>query len=197
MVYRHTSNFTFEGDATINGQLLSDEQRQTPHMTLDWNMPDRLIVSGSHQARDNLRLYWDFERTFFNTFKTTNLRMDGYPTVIIDRNFEDANRYALGTEYSPNDKWTLQFGVSYDESPVDDEDRMPDIPVDEIVKTMFGAIYQRTERFHVHGYAALEFFGDNKIEQLASIHGEKIGESVSLESDATFYVLGVSFGYRF
>ena len=73
--------------------------------------------------------------------------MDGYPTVRIDRNFKDANRYALGTEYSPNDKLTLQFGVSFDESPVDDEDRMPDIPVDEIVKTMFGAIYQPTTGF--------------------------------------------------
>ncbi len=197
MVYHHTSNFTFEGDATINGQLLSDEERQTPHMTLDWNMPDRLVVSGSHQATDNLRLYWDFERVYFNTFKQTNLRIDGYPTVRIDRNFKDADRYALGTEYSLNEKLTLQFGVSFDESPVDDEDRMPDIPVDEIVKTMFGAIYQPTKRFHVHGYAAVEFLGDAKIEQLASIHGEKIGDSVSLESDTTIYVLGVSFGYRF
>ncbi|KPK58545.1 MAG: hypothetical protein AMJ59_14665, partial [Gammaproteobacteria bacterium SG8_31] len=66
-----------------------------------------------------------------------------------------------------------------------------------ITKIMTGAIYQRTKNFHVHGYAAIEFFGDNKIEQLASIHGEKIGKSVSLESDATFYVLGVSFGYKF
>jgi long-chain fatty acid transport protein len=197
MVYRHTSNFTFEGDATINGQLLSDEERQTPHMTLDWNMPDRFVVSGSHQTTDKLRLYWDFERVFFDTFERTDLRMDGYPTVRIDRNFKDANRYALGAEYSPNERWTLQFGASFDESPVDDEDRMPDIPVDEITKIMTGAIYQRTKNFHVHGYAAIEFFGDNKIEQLASIHGEKIGKSVSLESDATFYVLGVSFGYKF
>jgi long-chain fatty acid transport protein len=197
VVYRHTSNFTFEGDATINGQLLSDEERQTPHMTLGWNMPDRFIVSGSHQATDNWRLYWDFERTYFNTFKRTDLRMDGYPVVRIDRNFNDANRYALGTEYSLNERWTLQFGASFDESPVDDEDRMPDIPVDEITKIMAGTIWQRTDKFHLHGYAAVEFFGDNKIEQLASIHGEKIGSSVRLESDATFYVLGLSFGYRF
>jgi long-chain fatty acid transport protein len=197
VVYHHTSNFTFEGDATINGQLLSDEERQTPHMTLGWNMPDRFVVSGSHQATDNWRLYWDFERVYFNTFKRTDLRMDGYPVVRIDRNFKDADRYALGAEYSPNEKWTLQFGASFDESPVDDEDRMPDIPVDEIVKTMFGAIYQPTKRFHVHGYAAVEFLGDAKIEQLASIHGEKIGDTVKMESDTTIYVLGASFNYRF
>jgi long-chain fatty acid transport protein len=197
MVYSKISNFTFEGDATINGQLLSDEERQTPHMTLGWNMPDRLVVSGSHQAGDRLRLYWDFERVFFDTFERTDLRMDGYPTVRIDRNFNDANRYALGAEYSLNERLTLQVGASFDESPVDDGDRMPDIPVDEIVKTMFGAIYQPTPKFHVHGYAAVEFLGDAKVEQLASIHGQKIGSTVKLESDTTIYVLGLSFGYRF
>ena len=197
VVYRHTSNFDFKGDASINGQLLSDEEKQSPHMTLSWNMPDRFIVSGSHRATDNWRLFWDFERTYFNTFKRTDLRMDGYPTVRIDRNFNDANRYAVGTEYALNERWTLQFGASFDESPVDDEDRMPDIPVDEITKFMAGTIWQRSDKLHLHGYAAIEFFGDNKVEQLASIHGEKIGDSVSFESDATFYVLGVSFGYKF
>jgi long-chain fatty acid transport protein len=197
MVYRHTSNFSFEGDATINGQLLSDEPRQKQHMTLEWNMPDRLVVSGSHRAGDNLRLFWDVERVFFDTFERTDLRIDGYPTVQIDRNFKDANRYAIGAEYALDHKLTLQFGLSYDESPVDDEDRMPDIPVDEIVKTMVGAIYQRNDRLHLHGYAAVEFFGDNKIEQLASIHGKKIGDTVNLDSDAVLYVLGLSFGYKF
>jgi long-chain fatty acid transport protein len=197
MVYRHTSNFSFEGDATINGELLSDEPRQKQHMTLEWNMPDRLVVSGSHRAGDNLRLFWDVERVFFDTFERTDLRIDGYPTVQIDRNFKDANRYAIGAEYALDHKLTLQFGLSYDESPVDDEDRMPDIPVDEIVKTMVGAIYQRNDRLHLHGYAAVEFFGDNKIEQLASIHGKKIGDTVNLDSDAVLYVLGLSFGYKF
>jgi len=197
LVYRYTSNFTFEGDATINGQLLSDAPRQKQHMTLSWNMPDRLIVSGSHQAGSSLRLYWDFERVFFDTFERTDLRIDGYPTVRIDRNFKDANRYAVGAEYEFDDKLTLQFGLSYDESPVDDSDRMPDIPVDDIVKTTFGAIYQRTEKLSFHGYLAVEFLGDGKIEQLASIHGNKIGDTVNLDSDTTLYVVGASFGYKF
>ncbi len=197
LAYHYMSDFTFEGDAKINGQLLSDEPRQKQHMTLDWNMPNRLVVSGSHQARSNLRLYWDFERVFFDEFERTDLRIDGYSTVRIDRNFKDANRYAIGAEYSPDEKLTLQLGLSFDESPVDDSDRMPDIPVDEIVKTTFGAIYQRNKKFHLHGYVAVEFLGDSKVEQLASIHGNKVGSSVNLDSDATLYVLGVSFGYRF
>lgn len=197
IVYKYMSDFTFEGNAEINGQLLSDETEQKPHMTLQWNMPARLIVSGSHQINDGLHLYWDFERVFFDDFERTDLRIDGLGTTKIDRNFKDANRYALGTEYQLNDQYTLQLGVSYDESPVDDSDRMPDIPVDEIVKVAVGTIYQMTEQLDIQAYLTVEFLGDNKIEQLASIDGHKIGESFKMDSDTTIYVFGVSFGYKF
>jgi long-chain fatty acid transport protein len=197
LAYHYLSDFTFEGNAKIKGQLLSDEEYQRQHMTLTWDMPERLVVSGSHQVRDDLRLYWDVERVFFDVFESTDLRIDGYATTKIDRNFKDANRYALGAEYWLDDKITLQLGFSFDESPVDDSDRMPDIPVDEIFKTAFGAIYQYNDKLNVHGYVTVEFFGDGKIEQLASINGHKIGESLKMDADTTLYVVGVSFGYKF
>jgi len=195
--YHYLSDFTFEGSAKINGQLLSSETSQKPHMTLTWDMPERLVVSGSHKVTKDLNVYWDFERVFFDSFKSTDLRMDGFHTMQIDRNFKDANRYAIGGEYGLDEKITLQLGFSYDESPVDDSDRMADIPVDDIFKTAFGAIYQVSEQLNVQGFVSLEFLGDAQVEQLASINGEKLGDSVKFYSDATLYVFGVSFGYYF
>jgi len=197
LAYHYLSDFTFEGSAKINGQLLSSETSQKPHMTLSWDMPERLVVSGSHKVTNDLNLYWDFERVFFDSFESTDLRMDGFHTMKIDRNFKDANRYAVGGEYGLDEKITLQLGFSYDESPVDDSDRMADIPVDDIFKTAFGAIYQVNDQLNVHGYVSLEFLGDAQVEQLASINGEKLGDSVKFDSDATLYVFGVSFGYKF
>ncbi|MFD2230416.1 OmpP1/FadL family transporter [Alkalimarinus sediminis] len=197
LAYHYLTDFTFEGSATINGQLLSNETYQKQHTTLTWDMPERLIISGSHRVNNDLNLYWDFERVFFDSFKSTDLRIDGYHTIRIDRNFKDANRYAIGGEYGLNERTTLQLGFSYDESPVDDADRMADIPVDDIFKTAFGTIYQVNEQLDIHGYVSLEFLGDAQIEQLASISGTKIGNSVKMDSDAVLYVFGVSFGYKF
>ncbi|UZE96494.1 OmpP1/FadL family transporter [Alkalimarinus alittae] len=197
MAYHYLTDFTFEGTATITGQLLSSETYQKQHTSLTWDMPERLVMSGSHRINNDLNLYWDIERVFFGSFKSTDLRIDGYHTFKIDRNFKDANRYALGAEYGLDEKTTLQLGFSYDESPVDDGDRMADIPVDDIFKTAFGAIYQVNEQFNIHGYASLEFLGDAQIAQLASINGTKIGKSVKMNSDTTLYVFGVSFGYAF
>jgi long-subunit fatty acid transport protein len=85
----------------------------------------------------------------------------------------------------------------FDESPVDDSDRMPDIPVDEIFKTSIGAIYQVNDQLTIHGNVIAEFLGDGKIEQLGSINGHKIGDSLKMDTDATVYVVGLSFGYKF
>jgi long-chain fatty acid transport protein len=197
VAYNYMSDFKFEGNATIKGQLLSDETYQKQNDSLTWDMPERLVVSGSHILSTNLSLFWDVERVFFDDFESTDLNIEGYPEIVIDRNFKDANRYAIGGEYGFNDRVTLQLGFSFDESPVDDSDRMPDIPVEEIFKTSIGTIYRATDQLTVHGYVIAEFLGDGKIEQLASINGEKIGDSLNMDTDTIVYAVGLSFGYKF
>ena len=197
LAYNYMSDFKFEGNATIKGQLLSDETFQKVDDSLTWDMPERVIVSGSHELSTDFTFFWDFERVFFDDFESTDLNIEGYPELIIDRNFKDANRYAIGGEYDFNNRFTLQLGLSLDESPVDDSDRMPDIPVEEIIKTSIGGIYQVNDQLNVHAYFIAEFLGDGEIQQLASIDGHKIGEDFVMDTDAVVYVFGVSFGYKF
>ena len=197
LAYSYTGDFKFEGNATIKGQLLSEEEYQKQNTSLTWDMPEKVVLSGSHVVTDRLNFYWDFERVFFDDFESTDLDIDGYPLLVIDRNFKDANRYAIGAEYALNNRMTLQLGLSLDESPVDDSDRMPDIPVEEIIKTSVGVIYEVNDNLVVHGYGIVEFLGDGEIQQLASINGEKLGESFEMDTDAKIYVVGASFTYKF
>ena len=95
----------------------------------------------------------------------------------------------LGTEVGLSDRLTLQLGLSYDESPVDDFDRMPDIPVEEIIKTAVGAIYRVNDQLTVQSYAIAELLGDGEIEQLASINGHKIGDGFEMDTDTVVYVV--------
>lgn len=74
---------------------------------------------------------------------------------------------------------------------------MPDIPVEEIIKTAIGTIYEVNEQLTIQAYFIAEFMGDGDIEQLASINGHKIGEGFQMDTDTTIYVFGMSFGYKF
>jgi long-chain fatty acid transport protein len=197
MSYSHLTDFTFEGDATIRGPLLSNVDYQKQHMTMSWDMPDKFIVSGAHMLTSKLELFWDYEHVFYDVFDSNDIRIDGYPVISVDRNFKNASRYALGAEYQLNDAWKLQLGASMDESPVDDEDRNPDIPVSEIYKISIGGIHQLTQDLEVSGFFLYEFLGDGDIERLASLNGHEIGDSITGDYDSQIFVLGGSFNYRF
>ncbi|MFA9563662.1 MAG: hypothetical protein ACERLM_03000, partial [Acidimicrobiales bacterium] len=43
--------------------------------------------------------------------------------------------------FRPVEKWLLQLGFSYDTSPVDSDDRTPDMPIDRQIRYATGAQY--------------------------------------------------------
>lgn len=195
--YHLNPNLEFDGDATIYGQLLSDDIYQRNQTYLTWDLPNRAILSGHHKINHNTEFFWDFERVFFDIFEENEIHIDHYPTISLTRNFKDANRYAIGAQYNATSKYTFQFGLSYDESPVDDGDRNPDIPLDTITKVALGVINKWDEHLELHAYTNIEFLGDASIEQLTVINGHKIGSSITLDYDPMIYVVGFSATYKF
>jgi long-subunit fatty acid transport protein len=57
-----------------------------------------------------------------------------------DRDWDDTWRIAAGLEWHVDEakEWTLRTGFSYDSSPIDDDDRLPDIPVGEQYRFSIG-----------------------------------------------------------
>ena len=62
-------------------------------------------------------------------------------------------------------KWGLQRGATYDSSPVEDSDRLPDLPADRQVRASVGLIYARSKEDLrlAFGYTFLDL-GDNSID---------------------------------
>ena len=73
----------------------------------------------------------------------------------LPRNWHDTWHYAGGIHYRPADKWLLQAGIAYDTSPVDSDDRTPDMPIDRQVRYAVGVQYEKSETFKMG--AALEY----------------------------------------
>ena len=110
---------------------------------LNWENPASIVISGYHQVSDDITLLWDLGRTFYSAFEETKVELEGFPTEIdLERNWKDANRYAIGTHYQLNDNVILQAGYSYEESTVETADRSIDLPLDNIQRFTVGAIYK-------------------------------------------------------
>jgi long-chain fatty acid transport protein len=72
--------------------------------------------------------------------------------ITLDRQFNDTYHLALGARCRLNDQWTWGFGVAYDTSPVDDEDRTIDMTLDEQWRYATGVEYALNDK-HTLGLA--------------------------------------------
>lgn len=76
----------------------------------------------------------------------------GHTESTMDRRFHDTYHAALGARCRLNEQWTLGFGVAYDTSPVDDEDRTIDMALDEQWRFATGLEYAVNDK-HTVGLA--------------------------------------------
>jgi long-chain fatty acid transport protein len=67
-------------------------------------------------------------------------------TEKIPRNWDDTWHFAGGLHYRIRDQWLLQGGLAYDTSPVEKEERTPDMPADRQFRYSLGVQYERSEK---------------------------------------------------
>ena len=137
-VYRSQVDSDLEGSGKMMGDTYDTE--------LDWVNPASIVFSGVHQVSEKTSLLWDVGRTYYSAFETTNINIQGAPMgldeIALHRNWEDTNRYAIGTHYQLNNQVILQAGVAYEDSVVSDENRTVDLPLDRTIRYSAGALYQ-------------------------------------------------------
>ncbi len=113
-----------------------------------------------------------------------------------DRNFNDTWHYALGAQYRFAPEWLLSMGVAYDESPVDDKDRTPDMPLDRQIRYASGIQYDLNEDVTIGTAYTFLDTGDAKI-QLDGADNPRRGELIGDYSSNYVHFLNVNVVYRF
>ena len=90
---------------------------------------------------------------------------------MLPRNWEDTWHVSVGVQHRPTDRWLVQAGVAYDSSPVDAEDRTPDLPVDRQIRIAAGAEYELDQTTTLGASLVYVDLGDAEIEKTA-LRGE-------------------------
>jgi long-chain fatty acid transport protein len=118
---------------------------QVVNLDAEIEFPNSISAGLFHQVDDRLALLTDVSWTDWSDF--------GYiPTTLADasfdqdRNWSDTWRIGVGAQYALSEDVTLLTGFSYDSDPVDDEDRLPDIPASEMWRASVGALWARSGR---------------------------------------------------
>jgi long-chain fatty acid transport protein len=120
-------------------------------------------VSGYHELNDKWTLLGTVGWEDWSAFENINISA-GTGSRNIPRNWKDTWKFAAGVHYRPVDRWLLQLGFAYDTSPVDSEDRTPDMPMDRQIRYATGIQYKWSERLSTGAQFVYADYGKAKID---------------------------------
>jgi long-chain fatty acid transport protein len=157
VVYQSEIEPEFDGDVSLSppGLEVSTDTKIT--------LARFIKVSGYHELNDQWALLGTVGWENWSEFKDVNIDTSR-GTQKIPRNWDDTWKFAAGVHFRPVDKWLLQLGFSYDTSPVDSEDRTPDMPIDRQIRYATGVQYKWSDRLSTGAQFVYADYGKAKID---------------------------------
>ncbi|MGB5716943.1 MAG: outer membrane protein transport protein [Gammaproteobacteria bacterium] len=205
--YRSKIELTLDGDSKVSGlpppvSALNGKQ----DAKLDVTLPDSLSLSGYHAINSKWAVMADFTWTQWSRVKTLDIKLEDGSRSVATWNYDDSSRYAIGTEYTHNNKWKYRAGLALDQTPVpDDSERSPRVPDADRTWLSLGLTYSHSRNLSFDlGYAHL-FVDDPKLDDVADNNNPTLQypagltgfHSVSGKYNAAVDIFGAQVNWRF
>jgi long-chain fatty acid transport protein len=145
----------------------------------DVNLPQTASLSVWHDYNDRWSVMADATWTGWDNFDELRIQYDSFqPDTVVDENWNDVWRYAVGVNYRYNSKWTFRAGTAYDQTPIPDaEHRTARIPGEDRTWLSLGFGYKFNPSLGVDvGYSHLFVLDDAKINNTDSNAGNLNGK---------------------
>jgi long-chain fatty acid transport protein len=158
VVYQSEIEPKFSGDVELRSGAVNADAGTDTTITL----AQFVRASMYHEISDQWALLGTIGWEDWSAFDNVNIST-GRGSGNIPRDWHDTYKFAAGVHYRPGDKWLLQLGFAYDTSPVDSDDRTPDMPMDRQIRYALGTQYKWSENLSVGSQFVYADYGDAKI----------------------------------
>ena len=170
----------------------------------DVELPETVILSAVHQLDTRWELLADLSWTGWSSVDTVEIvrssgPLAGLTVQTLDADFRDTWRLALGANYQWNERWTLKFGIAYDQSPVRDRHRrLVALPDNDRTWLALGAQWRPSAETRLDVGLAYLYVPDTKIDndQLSANPAQNRGRVVG-EYKSSVWLLGVQYSMAF
>jgi long-subunit fatty acid transport protein len=168
IVYRSEADTDLEGDVKFEGlrnpQLLAALPRD---VKISWTNPQWLEAGLRYRMDDKTQLYFNVGWQEWSKFSDNELSFRNDQVQVLDRNWDDTWHAGIAAVrvLSPNS--LVSIGLAYESSPVKDEYRTLDFPVDEQWKLSAAHGWKHSDDMSFSVGGTLSFVGDAALEQTA------------------------------
>lgn len=146
MKYKDAAEFNGLGpgmNAILTGLgLIGSELR------VEMTIPQTVMLSVFHEINGNWAIMGNIGWQNWSEFGQIPVSINSTTSrsVTQDRNFDDTWHFALGAHYRFHPQWRVTAGVAHDTSPVSDEFRTADLPMDRTWRYSAGLIYDYSKK---------------------------------------------------
>ncbi|ABU72074.1 outer membrane protein transport protein [Vibrio campbellii] len=197
--YKSAVDLTLEGHA--NGLAFNPMNPNAKKAgSMDLTLPATAELASFHQLNDQLAVHASINWTDWSSFKELVADFPDKSDLIKSENWEDNYRFAVGTTYKLDQKWTLRSGVAYDMSAVDDKYRTTTIPETDRLWLSVGAGYEWSKNLTLDAGFTYIFAKDAPIsEPRDASDNEAAGFGGAFEGEVTgnVWLIGVQANYKF
>ncbi|MET2948156.1 outer membrane protein transport protein [Vibrio owensii] len=197
--YKSAVDLTLEGHA--NGLAFNPMNPNAKKAgSMDLTLPATAELASFHQLNDQLAVHASINWTDWSSFKELVADFPDKSDLIKSENWEDNYRFAVGTTYKLDQKWTLRSGVAYDMSAVNDKYRTTTIPETDRLWLSVGAGYEWSKNLTLDAGFTYIFAKDAPIsEPRDASDNEAAGFGGAFEGEVTgnVWLIGVQANYTF
>lgn len=191
-----TSQIQLPGNASSAPTQFTSLLPASQNASLKLTLPDSANVSIYHDINEQWAVMASAEWTGWSSLQSLNVIGAGGSTISSSpENWKDTYYLAAGVNYKPVEKWTLHFGVAYDQAPLNDQTRTARIPDATRYWAASGVTYAVTPKTNVNfGYAHLFTQGGNITDAAGAAEGGGVLSGTYRDS---VDIVSASFAMRF
>ena len=166
-VYRGKSNVNLEGDMNFRNWQLPIPQPSANSAKLQWDNPQLIEVGVRYQVNNEWHVMANADWEDWSEFSDNQLVVEGGtldPEAALDRGWKDTWHVGVAVVRDMRTK-VFSMGLAYDSSPVSDDRRTIDLPMDSQLKFSLGFAMQGAKNLDYSLGATLMYGGDAKVDQ--------------------------------
>lgn len=207
LAFRSDINTTLRGEVRVRGNerlaainpAFGSRQRDAK---ADFTVPGTFSFGVFHEVTERWAVMAGATWTHWSTFDEIRVEFDdGGADAVQPENYDNAMRWAIGTQYKLDEHWTLRAGFEYDESPVDNSDRTPRIPDQDRYWLAFGVGYNYSESFQFDFAYTHIFVPDYSIDDTevttGALAGVPVGSTLEGDYEAAADIFSLQVTWRF
>lgn len=175
--YRSAIKYETTGKMETSGPSAALNAGGSNDTSASIKMPDIFVVSVTQGIGDRLELLGDVSWTGWSNIPKVDIMRtsgsrSGQVAQVLDTDFKDTWRFAVGANYKLDDAFKLKFGIAYDQTPVKDaEHRLTSLPDNNRTWFSAGAQWKASKAITVDVGGAYLYVKDAEINNNQSTTG--------------------------